>query len=245
MKIIGIIPARWASTRFPGKPLTNINGKTMIRRVFEQASRCPKLDMVLVATDDERIVHEVESFGGQVVMTGTHHTSGTDRCLEALDQCVRPFDAVINIQGDEPYVNPDHIALLAETISRPGVQIATLVSPVANNEELFNPNVVKVVVGQDGNALYFSRQPIPYLRGTEAADWLNIHTFYRHIGMYAYAADVLRKITHLPVSPLERAESLEQLRWLENGFRIAVALVEKAMPGVDTPEDVDKLRNIF
>lgn len=245
MKIAGIIPARWASTRFPGKPLTRIDGKTMIRRVYEQASRCAELSALLVATDDPRIASEVKSFGGLFVMTDPRHASGTDRCLEALDKHGEDFEAVINIQGDEPFVNPEHIQRLAQTISERNTPLATLICKIDSAEDLFNPHVVKVVVRNDGNALYFSRQPIPYLRGLDLDQWIDRHTYYRHIGMYAYTANALRAIANLAVSPLERAESLEQLRWLENGFSIATALVTEAAIGIDTPEDLDKLRNII
>lgn len=245
MRIAGIIPARWASTRFPGKPLTLIDGKSMIRRVYERALLCSALQSVIVATDDQRIADEVKSFGGNYVMTKPDHPSGTDRCLEALEKCGEEFDAVVNIQGDEPYVNPEHIRLLADLISRPGSQLATLVCPIDDSASLFNPNVVKAVLGKQGNALYFSRQPVPYLRGVEPDQWFCEHVFYRHLGMYAYTANALRAIAQLEVSPLEKAESLEQLRWLENGFTIAVAIADGASPGVDTPEDVDKLRNFF
>ncbi len=245
MKIAGIIPARWASTRFPGKSLVIINGKSMIRRVYEQAMLCSGLSAIMVATDDDRIAEEVKSFGGSFMMTSPNHPSGTDRCLEALDKCGSRYDAVVNIQGDEPYVNPDHIQLLADAVSKPGSQIATLVCPIEDKGDLFNPNVVKAVVGQNGFALYFSRQPLPYLRDHVADQWIGLHTFYRHIGMYAYAADALRSIAQLAVSPLEKAEMLEQLRWLENGYRIEVAVADKAPVGVDTPEDVNILQNFI
>ncbi|HMM10540.1 MAG TPA: 3-deoxy-manno-octulosonate cytidylyltransferase [Bacteroidales bacterium] len=245
MKIAGIIPARWASTRFPGKPLAVINGKSMIRRVCEQAMQCSGLDSVMVATDDKRIADEVMRFGGKAIMTGQHHPSGTDRCLEALEKCGESYDAVINIQGDEPYVNPEHIQLLVNTISKPGSQLATLACRLDNSSDLFDPNVVKVAIAQNGNALYFSRQPIPYLRGIPQQQWHLQQNYYRHIGMYAYASHVLRAIALLGVSPLEKAESLEQLRWLENGYTIAVAITEGAAMGVDTPEDVHKLSNLF
>lgn len=217
----------------------------MIRRVYEQASRCIGLNAVIVATDDQRIADEVKSFGGLFVMTSSTHPSGTDRCLEALENCGRAFDAVVNIQGDEPYVDPEQIQQLANTISKPGSQIATLVCPIQDAADLFNPNVVKAVVGSNNRALYFSRQAVPYLRNIAQEQWLTQHTFYRHIGMYAYTTFTLRSIGQLEVSSLERAEMLEQLRWLENGFNIEVAIVDKASTGIDTPEDVDKLRNFF
>lgn len=245
MDIVGIIPSRWASARFPGKPLADINGKTMIHRVYERAAQCTALSLVVVATDDERIANEVKSFGGLVVMTNKAHPSGTDRCLEALLQLEQNFGAVINIQGDEPFVDPKHIDLLAGLIEQPDCQIATLISPIKDQDDLFNHNVVKAVKAHDGHVLYFSRQAIPHIRDVNRLDWPNNYTFYRHLGMYAYTAETLEYITKLEISPLEQAESLEQLRWLENGFRIRAAVVSDALPGVDTPADIDKLLKFF
>ena len=251
MKYFGIIPARYASTRFPGKPLADICHKTVIHRVYEQASK--KLDTLLVATDDERIYDHVESFGGKVVLTRPDHRCGTDRCLEAYMAITTPSwreqnDAdpvIINIQGDEPFIQPEQIQSLIDCFENdPQTQIATLVRPYTEKdtlEDLENPNTPKVVWSKQTNeALYFSRSVIPFLRGIEKNEWLAKGQFYRHIGLYAYRADILQQITHLQPSPLEQAESLEQLRWLENGFRIKVAQTEIETIGIDTPQDLEK-----
>lgn len=242
-KFVGIIPARYASTRFPGKPLADIGGMTMIERVYTQASR--ELDDVWVATDDRRIYDAVESFGGHVVMTSSTHRSGTDRCYEALLKAAPEADAVINIQGDEPFIDPSQIALLKETLLRPDTEIATLVrrfDPAKGFEALFNPNTPKVVFTEDMKALYFSRSIIPYVRGYEWTDWLGHATFYTHIGMYGYRADALARIVTMPQSSLEIAESLEQLRWLQNGLLIRVAITDCETIGIDTPEDLETAR---
>ncbi len=241
MKFIGIIPARYASTRFPGKPLANMKGKYMIQRVYEQASKA--LDNVCVATDDERIFEAVQSFGGKVVMTSTEHRSGTDRCFEAYTRLGGGEDVIINIQGDEPFIKPEQIEALIACFHSPDVPIATLVRPFEANEgyeALANPNSPKVVLNDRHEALYFSRSVIPYLRGVDPAEWLNRHTFYKHIGMYGYRADVLAKITQLPQSSLEIAESLEQLRWLQNGYTIQVGITTQETIGIDTPDDLEK-----
>jgi 3-deoxy-manno-octulosonate cytidylyltransferase (CMP-KDO synthetase) len=239
-KYIGIIPARYASTRFPGKPLALIQGKSMIKRVYEQASKV--LDMVYVATDDERIFKAVKEFGGRVIMTSTSHSSGTDRCAEAISRVEQElgeqFDVVLNIQGDEPFIEPQQISLLMECFEQPQTQIATLVKIASFSDEVFNPNRPKVVLGSNQQALYFSRSPIPFIRGAEKEDWLRSAKFYLHIGLYAFRKDVLLEITSLPQSSLEKAESLEQLRWLENGFHIAVRTTTYDSFGIDTPEDL-------
>lgn len=238
MRVIGIIPARYGSTRFPGKPLAMIGEKTMIRRTCEQALKS-SLDDVVVATDDERILQEVQSFGGKAVMTRSDHRSGTDRCREALDLTGDPCEAVVNIQGDEPFIDPRQIDQVADLIRRDGVGIATLARKINDPERLANPNTVKVVLDRQGNALYFSRHPIPYVRGTELQQWLQNTSFYQHIGLYAYRSDVLRRITEMPAGVLEQAESLEQLRWLENGLPIRVAVTELAPTyAIDTPDDL-------
>lgn len=238
--ILGLIPARYASSRFPGKPLADIGGKPMIQRVYEQAQMV--LDNVAVATDDSRIAQCVSQFGGQVVMTAATHQSGTDRCREALDtleaQMDKHFSAVLNIQGDEPFIQPQQIQLLASAFSAPDTQIATLVKPIDNQQNLFNPNKPKVVVSTQGYALYFSRQPIPFLRGEDEASWHTKHRYYNHIGLYGYRSDVLRQITTLERSALEKCESLEQLRWLENGYLIKVLETNLETLSVDTPEDL-------
>ncbi len=238
--ILAIIPARYASTRFPGKPLIDLGGKSMIQRVYEQALKARRLNDVAVATDDERIFSHVLSFGGKVVMTG-NHSSGTDRCFDTLQQQHEKYDYVINVQGDEPFIQPEQIDLLAAALNG-SIEIATLVKKITDKEALFNPNVVKVVFDRHGKALYFSRSPIPHVRNKPDSEWLQSAIFYKHIGMYAYRADILEKITKLPVSLLEQAESLEQLRWLEHGFSIHVIETERETLGIDSPEDADRAR---
>ena len=239
MKVVGIIPSRYASTRFPGKPLAMIKGKTMIHRVCEQAWKS-KLDAVVVATDDMRIAEEVLSFGGQYVLTDPMHRSGTDRCCEALDILETQYDAVVNIQGDEPFIDPKEINLLVDLISRDDTQLASLVKRFDDDEELFSPNKVKVVMDKDGKALYFSRSPIPFLRNVDKDKWLQKGVFYQHIGIYAYKAKTLREIARMQPTPLEMVESLEQLRWLENGLSIHMAVVEANNIAIDSPDDLVK-----
>jgi 3-deoxy-manno-octulosonate cytidylyltransferase (CMP-KDO synthetase) len=240
MKTIAIIPARYDSSRFPGKPLADLGGKPMIQRVYEQA--CKVFHTVVVATDDERISGAVRHFGGMAVMTSASHKSGTDRCAEALYTAEKlfstPFDAVVNIQGDEPFIQPDQLKLIESCMAVPDTQIATLVRPVHDRQELFDPNKPKVVLNMNREAIYFSRSVIPYLRGIEPANWLEHHNFYIHIGLYAFRRDILTAVTRLESSPLERAESLEQLRWIENGFRISAAVTEFESTGIDTPSDL-------
>lgn len=255
MKYIGIIPARYASTRFPGKPLAEIGGKTVIQRVYIQASQA--LDTVVVATDDDRIYDAVEAFGGKVVMTRADHRCGTDRCLEAYEAITTPGwreqnnkdTVIINIQGDEPFIQPGQIEALTACFDNGETEIATLVRPFTGQDslaDLENPNTPKVAWSRTtGEALLFSRSVIPFLRGTDKNEWLSSGLFYRHIGMYAYRADVLEKITQLPPTPLEKAESLEQLRWLENGFHIRIGLTDTPTIGIDTPEDLEKARNWY
>lgn len=243
MKYIGIIPARYSSTRFPAKPLAILGGMTVIERVYRQVEAL--LDSVVVATDDERIFQKVESFGGKVVMTSTEHRSGTDRCYEALTKVgENDYDVVINIQGDEPFIQPEQIRAVMSCFENDGhTDIATLVKPFVLSdgiEALENPNSPKVVVGKNMEALYFSRSVIPYLRGYDKSEWLARHTFFKHIGLYAYKANVLKEITKLAQTPLELAESLEQLRWLENGYNIKVAQTDIETIGIDTPEDLQK-----
>lgn len=237
IRILGLIPARYASTRFPGKPLIDIHGKSMIQRVYEQASKSATLNDVAVATDDERIREHVEGFGGKVLMTANTHLSGTDRCAEAARQ-LPGFDVIINIQGDEPYIDSRQIDLLGQCFNDPQVELATLVKIISSNEELNNVNSPKVILNKRSEALYFSRTPIPYLRDKNNGSWLEEHTFYKHIGVYGYRADILQAITKLPVSLLEKAESLEQLRWLENGYKIKVAVTDIETKAIDTPEDL-------
>ncbi len=237
MKILGVIPARYASSRFPGKPLAKILGKTMIGRVYEQASKS-RLDALVVATEDVRIADEVMEFGGRYVMTDPNHRSGTDRCREALDLMDGRFDAVINIQGDEPFIDPKQINLLCELIGRDDTSLASLAKRIDNEDELFSPNTVKVVMANDGRALYFSRNPIPFLRQVDQKEWLEKGVFYKHIGIYAYKAEMLRLVTQLPPSSLEVSESLEQLRWLENGYSIRMGLTDVEGISIDVPDDL-------
>lgn len=238
MKVIGIIPARYGSTRFPGKPLALIGRKTMIRRTYEQVLKS-SLDGAVVATDDQRIFDEVRGFGGRVVMTRTDHKSGTDRCCEALDHVGGDVDAVVNIQGDEPFIDPRQIDQVAELIRRDDTCLATLAKRITDPSRLDNPNTVKVVFDHEGNALYFSRHPLPYVRGIEREKWFEAAEYYQHIGIYAYKTDTLRAVAAMSQSRLEQAESLEQLRWLEHGLRIRVAVTD--LPdaiAVDTPDDL-------
>jgi len=241
MRLVGIVPARYGSTRFPGKPLVDIFGKSMVRRVYERASQAPELDEVWVATDDERIYDHVKAFGGKVMMTLSTHTSGTERCHEASELLSRGADAIVNIQGDEPFVHPKQISELCAVISRPEVGIATLVKRIEDPAVLLNPNKVKVVIDSANRALYFSRSAIPYFRDHSVTEWMAKHDFYKHIGLYAYKVDVLREIVHLEPSSLEQAESLEQLRWLERGRSIHCAITRYESPAVDTPEDLEGL----
>ena len=246
ISFIGIIPARYASTRFPGKPLADIAGKSMIQRVYEQASKA--LDTVVVATDDQRIYDAVQAFGGQVAMTSDQHKSGTDRCYEALTKAEGNFDVVINIQGDEPFVKPEQIEELKACFDEASTQIATLVKPFSADDDfevLFNANSPKVVFNTNREALYFSRSVIPYYRNAVHTEWLKKQTYYKHIGMYAYRAQVLGEITKLPQSPLELAESLEQLRWLENGYRIKIGITDTETIAIDTPEDLKRANEWF
>ncbi len=239
MKFIAIIPARYQSTRFPGKPLAMIGNKSMIQWVYENVAKA--VNEVWVATDDERIFKAVKSFGGNAIETLSSHQSGTDRCAEAAFKIAEKtdFDIVINVQGDEPFIQPKQIELLKSCFSL-DADIATLIKRIETTEELFNPNRPKVVTDNQKNALYFSRSTVPYLRGRETENWLLEQTFWAHIGMYAYKTDVLQKISKLKQGELEKAESLEQLRWLENGFKIKTAVTEHQSIGIDTPEDLIK-----
>ncbi|MBP5307163.1 MAG: 3-deoxy-manno-octulosonate cytidylyltransferase [Paludibacteraceae bacterium] len=238
MKFLVIIPARYASTRFPGKPLADLGGKSVIQRVYEQAQKA--VPDVYVATDDERIFEAVERFGGRAVMTSADHRSGTDRLNEAYAKIGKGFDTVINVQGDEPFIQPQQIEAIKGCFDSAGTEIATLVQPIEDVETLQNPNSPKVVLNARSEAIYFSRSTIPYVRGKEKEEWLKVHRFYKHIGMYAYRSDVLQAITALPPSSLEKAENLEQLRWIENGYRIKVAVTSHATIGIDTPADLDQ-----
>jgi 3-deoxy-manno-octulosonate cytidylyltransferase (CMP-KDO synthetase) len=243
MKIIGIIPARFASTRFPGKPLADIGGKTLIQRVYEQAVQAQSLAAVVVATDDERIFSHVRSFGGQAVMTSPEHPSGTDRCAEAA-AAFPDAGGVLNIQGDEPFIAPAQIDLVAAPLVA-GRPISTLAKRLEQAEELHNPNVVKVVWNERQEALYFSRSAIPYQRGLPSEQWLAHGAFYKHIGIYGFQRQTLLALTSLPPSRLERMEALEQLRWLEAGYPIHVGITTQETIGVDTPEDLERAREML
>lgn len=238
--IIGVIPARYASTRFPGKPLVDIRGKSMIQRVYERATLAQRLDAVVVATDDERIAAHVEAFGGRAVLTRADHPSGTDRCQEALERVGGSYQYVINIQGDEPFIHPEQIDELAAVLDGQ-VELATQMIAVKSHQQLFNAGEVKIVLNHQNDALYFSREVIPHLRGIPSSEWHERHTYWCHVGMYAYRADVLKQITQLPVGRLEQAESLEQLRWLEAGFRVRCVPTSYQAACVDTPEDLQNL----
>ncbi|MGB3947520.1 MAG: 3-deoxy-manno-octulosonate cytidylyltransferase [Bacteroidia bacterium] len=241
----GIIPARYASTRFPGKPLIDIGGKSMIQRVYEQAKKAKRLTDVVVATDDKRIETHVKAFGGNVVMTSESHQSGTDRCFEAMQKYGSAIDVVINIQGDEPFIQPEQIDLLASCFDSDKVRIATLVKKITNYDELFNVNTPKVVLNKNADAIYFSRQTIPHVRGQEKTQWLDYQTYYKHIGIYGYTSQALAEITQLKTSNLELAEGLEQLRWLENGYHIRTKQTDIESIAIDAPEDLQKLANFL
>lgn len=262
MKVLGVIPARYSSTRFPGKPLVNINGKSMIQRVYEQAKKAKSLAHVVVATDDERIFEHVKSFGGEAMMTAAEHQSGTDRCAEVaammnLDVITQasenaksfafdakrivPFDAVVNIQGDEPFIDPEQIEKVIEILRGGIFSIATLSKTIDNQEDVLNPNIVKAVFAADGRALYFSRSPIPNLRNTPQYEWSKKGEIFKHIGLYGYKMQTLQEIARLAPSRLEQLESLEQLRWLENGYAIGVGKTDLETIGIDTPEDLLKI----
>lgn len=239
--IAGIIPARYASTRFPGKPLAKIEGKTMIHRVYEQAAKSKSLSRVVVATDDERIARHVKDFGGEVIITSDKHPSGTDRCAEVAQKLGPDYRYVINIQGDEPFIDPEQIDTLADVLRDGTTEIATLIIPVDNKDVLFDVGEVKVVLNPKMEALYFSRSVIPYLKDVPEREWHLRRMYYRHVGMYAYRSDILAQLTKLPVSSLEKAESLEQLRWLEAGYKVKCAVTHHDSHCIDTPEDIDKV----
>ena len=243
MKIIGIIPARYASTRFPGKPLVDIQGKSMIQRVYEQCGKAAKLSSILIATDDQRIFDHVQSFGGKAWMTSPEHQSGTDRCAEIIQAGkAGEWDAVINIQGDEPYIHPEQIDMLCVLLEDKNVSIATLVKKINDSSELFNHNNVKVVLNNKMDAIYFSRSPIPYNRNFPEQEWLKHSTYYKHIGIYGYKTKTLAEISGLAKTNLEITESLEQLRWIENGYQIKAAVTNLESVAIDTPDDLLKIK---
>lgn len=238
MKFMAIIPARYASTRYPGKPLAILGGKTVIQRVYEQVKSV--LDDVYVATDDDRIYSTVTDFGGKAVMTRADHKSGTDRIEEAAEKIGLDADVIINVQGDEPFIQPSQIETLMQLFDAPETQIGTLGKPFESIDAVENPNSPKIVTDNRGFALYFSRSIIPYIRGKERDSWFGEYPFLKHLGIYAYRREVLAEVTKLPMSSLEKAESLEQLRWLQNGYRIRVGLTDIETVGIDTPEDLTR-----
>lgn len=237
MKIVGIIPARYSSSRFPGKMLADINGKTMIKRVYEQCCKSASLNEIIIATDDERIKSECESFGATVLMTKAEHPSGTDRCYEAYMNLNKKYDFVVNIQGDEPFIKPEQIDNLISSLT-PETELSTLIKKIEDETILWNTGNVKVTFNTKMEALYFSRQVIPYIRGIDQTKWMNSYDFYEHVGLYAYRTDILQEICNLTTSSLENAESLEQLRWLENGFKIKLQPTEWDSFCIETPEDL-------
>lgn len=244
MKILGIIPARFDSSRFPGKPLVDIAGKSMIQRVYEQSIQSSSLSKVVIATDDQRISEHVKGFGAEVIITSNKHLSGTDRCGEVAIHYPE-FEILVNIQGDEPLIDPRQIDLLCSCFENADTSIATLVKKIKSAEELFNENTPKVVLNNKLEAIYFSRSPIPFQRGLSNEQWLDAYPFYKHIGIYAFRNSILSEITQLPVSSLEKAEALEQLRWIENGYKIKVAVTELESQAIDTPEDLQKILSLF
>ena len=242
--ILGIIPARYASSRFPGKPLVIINGKSMLQRVYEQTKLSDLLNRIVIATDDKRIEEHAKGFGAEVVMTKEDHPSGTDRCFEAYQKINQTFDYVLNIQGDEPFLHPDQINSLAEVCDG-STEIATQMIKCTSHDVLFDAGEVKITLNTNSEALYFSRNVIPHIKNIDQKEWHKHFEYFRHVGMYAYKVDVLEKITKLPVSKLEKAESLEQLRWLENGFKIKCAVTNHDSHCIDTPEDIEKVLRLI
>ncbi len=248
MRVVGIIPARFASTRFPGKPLALINGISMIERVYQQASACKELTSVVVATDDQRIFDHVTGFGGRVVMTAASHRSGTDRLgetIKILSEEGSSYEIAVNIQGDEPFIKPEQISAVISLFRKPEIAIATLIKKIESGSDLFNSNVVKVVTDASGKALLFSRSPIPHFRGLPEDQWTGHYPYYKHIGIYAYRTGTLEELVQLSSALLEETESLEQLRWLWNGYQIFTEVTEFETTGIDTPDDLSKLTNII
>ncbi len=245
MNIIGIVPARFGSTRFPGKPLADINGKSMIQRVYEQCIQANRLSRLVIATDDERIFNHVNDFGGNAVITSPQHQSGTDRCAEIMEKIgVEKWDVVINIQGDEPYIHPEQIDLLCSTFDSEETKVATLVKKITSIDELFNHNNVKVILNKRKEAIYFSRTPIPYNRNFPEQEWLKYSTYYKHIGIYGYRTQTLLELSKLAKTNLEVTESLEQLRWIENGYNVRVEITSLESISIDTPDDLLRIKSI-
>ncbi|MDD5569789.1 MAG: 3-deoxy-manno-octulosonate cytidylyltransferase [Bacteroidales bacterium] len=246
MNFIGIIPARYKSSRFPGKLLIDINGKSMLQRVYEQSEKTKSLSYLAVATDDKRIFEHVKKIGGNVIMTSEKHKTGTDRCLEAAEKLKTKIkfsddDVIINIQGDEPFIQPEQITQLTKCFKNKNTQIATLIKKIENDKEIYSPGTIKVVFNKDKEAIYFSRSPIPFFRNKEQKEWLGSFDFYKHIGIYSYRFRILKQIVKLKQSSLEIAESLEQLRWLQNGYKIKIEITEHESFSIDTPEDLKKI----
>ncbi len=241
MKAIAIIPARYASSRFPGKPIVHIGSKTMIQRVYERAKMVPELNDVIVATDDERIIDNITAIGGKAVMTATTHQSGTERCAEVLENLEEQPDIVLDIQGDVPFIELSHIQLVLNSFRQESTQIASLYTPINDLATLSNPNAPKVVFDNDFNAIYFSRSPIPYLRDVEKSDWPASFRFYKHIGVYGFRSEILKEVVKLPVGRLEKAESLEQLRWIEHGYKIHLSETDVESLAIDTHEDLSRV----
>jgi 3-deoxy-manno-octulosonate cytidylyltransferase (CMP-KDO synthetase) len=243
MKIIGIVPARFGSTRFPGKPLADINGKSMIQHVYEQCIQSKRLSRLIVATDDEKILNHVREFGGEAVITSPQHQSGTDRCAEVIEKTeMNKWDVVINIQGDEPFIHPEQIDLLCSTFDNKETKIATLVKKITSVDELFNHNNVKVILNKRKEAIYFSRSPVPYNRNFPEQEWLKYSAYYKHIGIYGYRTSMLLEITRLAKTNLEITESLEQLRWIENGYIVNAEITSLESIAIDTPDDLLKIK---
>ncbi len=241
MKILGVIPSRYASSRFPGKPLVNIKGKPMVQHVYERAIQAKRLSEVVVATDDQRIYDAVMGFGGKVIMTSESCENGTDRCREVIEKHLPEYDVIINIQGDEPYVHPEQIDKLCSLFENENVRLGTLAKQTHSADDILNPSRVKVVIDKSMDALYFSRSPIPFLRGKDNNEWGKHHIYYKHLGLYGYRKEELLKYNQLKPSALEKAEALEQLKWLENGHKMRVGITEHDSYAIDTPEDLDEL----
>jgi 3-deoxy-manno-octulosonate cytidylyltransferase (CMP-KDO synthetase) len=242
-KVVAVIPARYASTRYPGKPLVDLGGKTMIQRTYERVATVKGWDQIIIATDDERIFKVAQSFGATVMMTSASHVSGTDRCAEVLANLGDGIDYIVNIQGDEPYIEPQQLIEITNAMDS-NAPILTLVKQITTIDTLFNPNCPKVVLDKNNQALYFSRHAIPYMRGLPQEDWLTHHRYFKHIGLYAYRTDILMSISQLPASDLETSEALEQLRWLQNGFPIQAVETQFETIGIDSPEDLEKIKKL-
>lgn len=244
MKVLGIIPSRYGSSRFPGKPLIDLMGKSMIQRVYEQAKKCETFTDVVVATDDQRIYDHVSDFGGLVMMTNTDHSSGTERCGEVIEK-YNDYDIVVNIQGDEPLIRPEQLTDLVAVFKSETVEIGTIVKAMSNEADIRNPNRIKVVLDKAKNGIYFSRSPIPHIANTQHSNWLDKTTFYKHIGIYAWRTKTLKELLNLEATSLEKLESLEQLRWIFNGYSIRTVETTIETPNIDVPEDVEAVLDLL